>query len=222
MKCTETPTVAAYLLGALPDDERVAFAEHLAGCPTCAAELVELQGPVAVLSRLSPEDVAVDELTGEVAPSGQLLDRVLAAGRAESSGPRPAVVRHRRRRWLASAAAAAVIAAGGTTAGLLATGGHGASLPTFAARQAGVWMQVSLHNQQSGTELSVAVKGLPKGEHCQLEAVSRSGSHEIAGSWTAAYDGDASATGFTSFATNQLASLVLLGTTGHPLVTVTT
>ena len=35
-------TAGAYVLGALPDDERSAYAAHLATCPTCQAEVEEL------------------------------------------------------------------------------------------------------------------------------------------------------------------------------------
>jgi len=45
----------AFVLGALPDDQRAAYAAHLASCPTCQAEVQDLQvTPVAWSSSAPP------------------------------------------------------------------------------------------------------------------------------------------------------------------------
>ena len=40
-RCQHADTVAAYLLGALPDEERRAFEAHLADCAHCREDVAE-------------------------------------------------------------------------------------------------------------------------------------------------------------------------------------
>ena len=46
----------AYLLGALPDDERAAFEAHLAGCAACREEVDELRARRRRAARLRRAD----------------------------------------------------------------------------------------------------------------------------------------------------------------------
>ncbi len=72
--CPRCSDAAAYVLGALEDDELHLYRAHLDTCAQCRAEVAELQ-PVA------------DELPAGVAPavaSGQLRERILASVRAEA------------------------------------------------------------------------------------------------------------------------------------------
>ena len=65
-------SAAAYALGALDADERVAFEEHLATCATCRADADELRETAAMLAYAAPaRDV----------PSRALRDRVLREAR---------------------------------------------------------------------------------------------------------------------------------------------
>ncbi|MDG4784785.1 anti-sigma factor [Micromonospora sp. WMMD1102] len=99
--------VGAYVLDAVNDVERAAFARHLAGCDTCAVEVAELRETAARLA----------EPTWSVPPPGmraEVLDRVrrtrqLLPGRADPEGS-PALSRWRR--WTAAAVAAGILAAG--------------------------------------------------------------------------------------------------------------
>lgn len=86
--------VGAYVLDALPEEERLAFAAHLAGCPACRAEVARLAPVVALLPRVLELDpvllAAVDDAlldqhpTGDLpAPSPDLRDRIVAAARGE-------------------------------------------------------------------------------------------------------------------------------------------
>ena len=125
--------VGAYLLDALPPDERSGFEAHLAGCPACRQEVEELQ-------------VAVDALPVSVplvAPPPALKDRIMTVVRSEAellaaAGPRadraePARPRRRLFRggggWLlrpgiAAACALVLLVAGGLGGALLAGGGE--------------------------------------------------------------------------------------------------
>jgi anti-sigma factor RsiW len=79
--------VGAYLLDALPEEERVAFAGHLATCESCRREVAQLTPVVALLPRLLELDF--EEEAGAVAealppPSPGLRDRILEVARAEA------------------------------------------------------------------------------------------------------------------------------------------
>ena len=113
---------APYALGALDDNERVSFEEHLATCDLCAAEVRELSDVASLIARAGPA----------VSPPPALRDRILADARGvrpissaaptdadqgaralEPPGRRPAAVPARRPLsrvvpWLAAAAAAVI------------------------------------------------------------------------------------------------------------------
>jgi anti-sigma-K factor RskA len=88
----------AYVLGALPDDERVGFEAHVETCASCRAELEELRGaaealpvsppamrpPVALKARIMAE---VEREAALLAAAGPQADRPAAKSRRE------------RRRW---------------------------------------------------------------------------------------------------------------------------
>lgn len=80
--------IGAYLLDALPEEERAAFAAHLATCPSCRREVAQLTPVVALLPRLLELDLDVDlemELGSGAPPlpSANLRDRIVEAARAE-------------------------------------------------------------------------------------------------------------------------------------------
>ena len=63
---------APYALGALDENERVSFEEHLASCDICAAEVRELKDVAALLATAAPS----------VTPPARLRDRILSDARA--------------------------------------------------------------------------------------------------------------------------------------------
>lgn len=80
--------VGAYVLDALPEDERAAFADHLKTCESCRREVAQLAPVVGLLPRLLELDLDLDEEAGASAfappvPSTNLRDRILEAARAE-------------------------------------------------------------------------------------------------------------------------------------------
>ncbi|MGH2535755.1 MAG: anti-sigma factor domain-containing protein [Thermomicrobiales bacterium] len=83
--------VGAYVLDALPEEERLAFVAHLASCADCQREVAELR-PVVSLLPLVLELDPVPQLAGDEtdaadvpAPSGDLRGRILAAVRDEQT-----------------------------------------------------------------------------------------------------------------------------------------
>lgn len=170
---------ALALLAGRPADPGAAA--HLAGCPECRREVDRL-APLPGLLELV-RDPALRP--GDQPPDEELLDRLLVrAGR-----------RHRTRRYVLLAAAAAVLVPSGLLAAhevaeLRAPGPSAASAPPAAVvgkaedPATGAWMTVELRAAGAGSDLVVSVGGLPASVRCRLVAVSRSGSTDVAGSWT--------------------------------------
>lgn len=74
MTHAERDLVASYALGALPDDERAAFEDHLASCAVCRSELEDARGVVSALAASVPL----------VRPSRELRSRLLSTVEAEA------------------------------------------------------------------------------------------------------------------------------------------
>jgi anti-sigma-K factor RskA len=123
-------SAAAYLLGALPDDEVEAFERHLAECPLCREEV----------ESLAPAAHALPSAVDPVAPPPSLKARIMAEVEREASllaaaGPeadRPAPARRRRRRsrlgmprWAPVAVAAVLLLGVAIGVGASQLGGSG-------------------------------------------------------------------------------------------------
>lgn len=158
--CPHRADAAAYVLGALEEDELARFHEHLDDCAQCRAEVAELQ-PVA------------DELPASVTPavaSDALRERILATVRAEAEllsaaghaadGPAaPARRWYRRNDFVLGVGAAAAAGVAALVAVLIAVGSSGHSKVTVtpgttegAARTA----QASLRRRDGRAELIVS------------------------------------------------------------------
>jgi len=104
---------APYVLGALTEQEHIAFRRHLESCAVCREEVASLQSVAATLPVVAPVASAPPELRA----------RIMSTVRAEAREPeltrRPRAARERSRRWpartarfaLAGAAAALVAVA---------------------------------------------------------------------------------------------------------------
>ena len=75
--------VGAYSMGLLEERDRLAFEDHLAGCPACAAELAELSPMAALLRGVEPVGATGGATGGE--PAGPKLTE-LVRRRVRQSG----------------------------------------------------------------------------------------------------------------------------------------
>ena len=75
MSCEHRDDAAAWVLGALPEDEERRFAAHLETCDVCRAEVAELQTVADTLPLAAPQ----------VAPPPELKQRIMSAVRAEAA-----------------------------------------------------------------------------------------------------------------------------------------
>ena len=193
--------LGALVLGALEPGERDLVETHVASCPPCAAALAELAPLPALLNRAA---------AAESAPApAYILDRALDQIHEIERG-------RRRRRVVLMAAAAAILAVLSTTLVV-----HSLRPPvsvTATGSQAAVTAKVVLTPVPSGTSLSLTLQGVRPGEHCELVAVSPAGVHDVASSWVATYDGEASVTGMTALELADISRLDVTTPEGEILV----
>ncbi|MBI4259614.1 MAG: zf-HC2 domain-containing protein [Actinobacteria bacterium] len=146
------PSLGAYVLGQLGEDERIAVQAHLDACSGCRAEAAELGTVARLLPSADPS-----RIERAPAPRPDLADRVLdRVGQAR---------RERTRGWLprAAATAAAVLAfAAGLFLGL--RGDDAGERVTFGVAPAGVTAEGRVRDLAWGTEIEIRVAGLEAGE----------------------------------------------------------
>ncbi|GAA1128991.1 zf-HC2 domain-containing protein [Nocardioides aquiterrae] len=216
---------AAYVLGALAPEERLAFERHLATCPSCSAAVRDLAGLPGLLAQVSPE-VVESPREPEPVPDTLLPSLVREVRRSQ----------HRRRWGVGLAAAAAVVALGaGTVAVVAATGDDGPTpqaTPTVAAAremtqldQTAVWGEVSLTSVLWGTRLDLTcsydepASAYLEGEHTYALVVhTRDGGTEQVATWKGLPGRTMRVTGATALTTDQIASVEVRDAAGHPLL----
>jgi anti-sigma factor RsiW len=216
MTCTQQTWIGAYVLDALEPDETAEVQRHIAGCPTCQDEVVNLSWIPALLRNVRLEDVEeLDE--GGVAEDPRpapVLERVLASMRAarETGGLRR------------PAAALAAVAAAATLAGAAAIVGGSTSTPTarlVALRtvdpHSHVRAAATLSARRWGTEVHLRLSWVPAGEHCSLVAHARDGRTDVAATWVASYHGTADVPGTTAIPLDQLREVDIVAANGRQL-----
>lgn len=160
-------SVGAYLLGALPSEERDGFETHLAGCPECRAEVEHLGSAVDALAASPIQYEPAPELKGRIlAVVRAAAELLLAAGaRADVPAPAPRVAETGRRRWwslrppMALAGAVAVLALGLVAGSLLTSGGDSPGTRTVVAEVGTVGG--SAHLELDDDRVQLVAAGLP-------------------------------------------------------------
>jgi Putative zinc-finger len=200
-------SLGAFALGSLDADEDAEMRAHVEDCPVCREEMREFEALPALLA-----DLTIEEASGRVQPSPALYESLRARAAAEDAAAHAG----RRRLVLAAAAGVAVVALGGATFAWQQVD-HGPK--TYSSSSTGpAHLAVQLKAGPSGTGMTVKVRGLPANEHCTLIAVGRGGTREVAGSWVATYDGEATVTGWTALSIPQLTQVLVVDETGKQLL----
>jgi hypothetical protein len=194
------PDLGAYLLGALPAEERVRVQEHLRHCAGCRTELAELSPLPGLLALVDPDDLRSPPVT----PSPDLFERVSAAARGPS----------RIRRRLLLVAAALVLALGGVAAGI-ALWPDGT---TVSASDGGVQMTATVRGGGGGTVVDVAVAGLPEDGVCRLAVLDDAGRQHPAGEWGIDETGGGSWRGWADLHPAAVTDVLLLDEHGDRLL----
>jgi anti-sigma-K factor RskA len=96
-----TDTAAAYVLGALPDEERAGFEAHLTTCAECRSEVDELGDAVALLPASAPAMRPSPALKTRIMADVEREAALLAAAGPQADRPPVKTQRRERRRWFA-------------------------------------------------------------------------------------------------------------------------
>jgi len=200
----EHTDVGAYSMGLLEEQDRLAFEDHLAGCPSCAAELAELSPVAALLRGVEPVGPADEPAEATVT---ELIRR--------------RVTRQRRRsRWqVALGAAAGIALIGGAIAVGVAVApqqnGPATPPPAVAGQLhsatdpgTGVAGTVALVAKAWGTQVTLDLSRVHGPVECELVAVSRTGERRVVMGWLVPAPGDG--------VPGHPAHLVLVGGTSIP------
>jgi hypothetical protein len=206
--CPVEESLGALVLGALDPAARDQVEAHARECPSCAAVLSELAPLPGLLHRIDLP--ALDDQ-----PPAYLLERAIEQARAEEPIALP------RRRWrsvaLVGAAAAAVVVL--IVSMVVSSQPHSFTVSgTSPVTQ--VEASVTVTPTDSGTQLDLTLEGVAAGEHCQLVAIGRDGTREVASTWIANYEGEAVVTGNTWLTRSDLHSFEITTLDGKTLVTV--
>ena len=230
--------IGAYVVGALDNPARDRVTRHLVACAGCRADYGELV-PVREMLGMLDLNAAEPERGHAGQPAHRLHDPCLdgpadAAGEAPVARPyrgsgtqsraKPAASlrwsRPRTRRWMpASAAALAALGALATVVAVLVSSAAPARMFRAADSATGVSGRAQLHDTPAGTQINLTASGLPRDERCILVAVTRRGT-DIAGSWSATYDGLAGIAGMTAFPASRLTALRIESDTGKLLLSI--
>jgi anti-sigma-K factor RskA len=201
-------SAAAYVLGALPAEERRAFEPHLVSCADCRRSVRELAGLPGLLARVSPADLVDDP----VPPPDTLLPRVLHRLR-----------RRRQRRFAGLAAAAAVVVALGAGAVVL-TGQDDTSRgeQMTALVSAPLTATADLTPESGGTRIDLTCRydgatpyDLPA---YALVVTGRDGTDHSVATWRVGPDGTSRVVGAVDLAPRDIASVEVRTDTGRAVL----
>ncbi len=233
MTCDFTHQDGPYVLGALSSSERMAFEQHLAGCPDCDRAVRQLAGLPGLLARVDPS--VLEPSRGAVPVPDTLLPRLVADVRRTQ----------RRRGLLTGAVAAAALVVAGVVpvvvANSLSGGTSQASPPAATATVAPgrtmvplggapVRATVSLDSVAWGTRLDLTCTYAPRPGQYQLPAVAtyvlvvrtRDGRTEQVGTWRSISGQTMRLTAATSASRAQIASVEVRTTSGRRVLELTT
>jgi anti-sigma factor RsiW len=198
---------AAYVLGALSHEGRIAYEEHLQGCARCTAAVAEVAMLPGLLARTpGPPATGTPEQ-----PPDTVLPGLLARLR-----------RSRRRRRVAGAAAAAAAAAVLIVGTALVTGSQpsapdAAGVPVTMVGDVPVRADLHLEDVSWGTRITMTCRyygPVPSGSHgppvtYQLVVVSADRSTQSVARWEALPGKDATVAGSTNLTVDEIAQLEL-------------
>ena len=186
--------LAAYAIGALPDDEAAELERHLADCESCRARLRWLQPAVDTLP------ASVEQLT----PPQRIRDELMATVRAEAEAEAPPARAGPRRRWQdwggfllrpATAVGAVVLVVAGIAAGYALRGGPEDETTLIQARASSPSQAdlVSATLERSDDSATLHVRELPRIRPNEVYEVwvQRAGAVEPASTFVLSDDGTA-------------------------------
>lgn len=160
--CARCADGAAYVLGALEEQEVAPFREHLAGCAVCRAEVTQLQVVADSLGLGVPGRSAPDTLRARIMATAHAEAELLRAAGHDADKPIPAA-RARWRRGLVPALGAAAALGVGLLVGAFAinTGSTTTRTQTIRAVVVEPGHNASAELRKVGSHLELVVEGMP-------------------------------------------------------------
>src|SRR3954464_8775645 len=171
--------------------------QHVQECPVCSAAVQELEG----LPRLLAGVPTPGEMPVSPAPSEVAFERFRRSATAVAAPPK----RRGRWRWTVASAAAALVIGGAVATGVAVTSTVAAP-ETVEAVHNGVHVVATYLPATTGTDVTIALDGIPMGPQCELVAVSRSGREDVAGSWTVTSAGTYQWSGWVAMEDEEVAT----------------
>lgn len=163
MRCERCPDAAAYVLGALEEQELQGFREHLAACDVCTAEVAQLQAAADALALAVPRRNAPESLRARIMATAHAEAELLKAAGHEADEPVSAPSPWRWR--LAPALAGAAALAAGLLIGAFAinTGSTVQRTQTQVIRAVVVepGHNASAVLRKAGSHVELVVEGMP-------------------------------------------------------------
>jgi hypothetical protein len=187
--------VGAYSMGLLEERDRREFEDHLAGCPSCAAEVAELSPMAALLKGVELKEAGAaggEPDAGREPGGGEVTDLLRRRARQQ----------RQRRRWQVALGAAAgiVLIGGGIGVGIAAAPQNGPPAPPPLALTGqlhsatdpgtGATGTVGLAAKAWGTQVTLDLSKVPGPAECELVAVSRTGERRVVMGWLVTAPGD--------------------------------
>jgi hypothetical protein len=238
MRCPETRSIGAYLLGALDPPEHLEMEQHLTECAICRQELVEVAHLPGLLHRLTLEDVTPQTAVQNLGPMFQPdLNVSSLPGATTPSLPDATTAITSVRCWLRRhltrsrtvlvAAIIGMVLIAGAMAGreLLAEPGQQASsgVTTWSATNAagGIDTTARLASQPWGTDIRLRMEDLPPGQTCKVVVRARTGAAETAGWWSTNYEAQLSVPASTSIPLSDIDRVDVIRSDNIVLATLT-
>lgn len=200
----------AYVLGALSDEDRRAYEDHLRECDSCATSLRELQGLPQALATVSP-----DALSDDSPPPTSLLPALERRVRRDRN----------RRRWiaggLAAAAAACIVSLAIVATGSDTPARHPVAMQ--AVTSVPIKATAEVRPVGWGTRIDVECRyyeAVTQGRTYALVVVPRQGRPEKVGTWNLVPGKTAKYETGTSLSKDQIAAVQITSADGStPLLT---
>lgn len=211
---------AAYVMGLLTGDDRLAFERHLDTCEACRRRVADLRPTAGLLSTLGSDDL-LEALSADTAPSP--MPDTLLPGLLRRAG-----IRRRRERWLTSAISGLAVAS--LVALVIAiwptggSGGGGSPQALHALVNTPLRASAAVTSVSWGTRISLdcayqdAATGQPNRGEYGLTVIAADGTRHNLGTWMVAPGRHTKFTSGTSLSNSQLRTIEIVNSTGKPVL----
>jgi anti-sigma factor RsiW len=226
--------LGGYVLGALGSAETDQVTAHLADCPSCHEEYLELLDLVPLLACVTEADA----VHGPIEPDPDALGQTLAAWRRDTAARQPSTddkgrhppMRSRRARYALAGACLALLAGVGAITVDLPAGDHAGTQSAWSATAVsapdpadpdadGATASVHVSAATWGSTIELTIEHVAWNYECTMIVVAADGHHETAGTWKAPSSGTITIPGTVGLEPDQITAIEVRLPDGATLVT---